>query len=103
MIRLGMISRCSPMLHWKMRGSLPVPCSIIMNGESIGLHGVEKVGATPQPAVEVTEGKEPPAPLSGAVSGPLPYTLPGANGFPSLRQIALGPPAHVPINTWQTT
>jgi len=65
-----MISRCSPTLHWKMRGSLPVPLSIVMNGESIGLHGVVKAGATPQPEEEVWEGK--PAPLSGAVIGQLP-------------------------------
>ena len=65
-----MISRCIPMLHWKMRGSLQVPLSIVMNGESIGLHGVEKAGGVPQPEAEVTEGK--PAPVSGAVMGPLP-------------------------------
>ena len=45
------------MLHWKMRGSRPVPLSIVMNGESIGLHGVEKAGGAPQPEVEVCDGE----------------------------------------------
>ena len=65
-----MISRCNPMLQLKMRGNLPVFLSIVMNGESIGLHGVKKEGGAPQPVAEVCEGKA--APLRGAVSGPLP-------------------------------
>ena len=58
------------MLHWKMRGGRPVPLSIVMNGESIGLHGLAKAGGAPQPELEVCDGKA--APLRGAVSGPLP-------------------------------
>ncbi len=40
-----------------MRGGRPVPLSIVMKGESIGLHGVAKAGGAPQPELEVCEGK----------------------------------------------